>query len=48
MATLLVGSTVGGYVTGHLGRRLDPATARLAITILNAAIVALVFWRKFA
>jgi uncharacterized membrane protein YfcA len=48
MATLLVGSTVGGYVTGHFGRRLDPATARLAITILNAAIVALVFWRKFA
>ncbi len=47
MALLLVGATIGGYVTGHFGRRLDPAKARLVITCLNAAIVALVFWRRY-
>jgi uncharacterized membrane protein YfcA len=47
MAALLVGATVGGYLTGHYGRRLDPARARIVITALNAVIVALVFWRRF-
>ncbi len=47
MAVLLVTATIGGYVTGHFGRRLDPARARLVITCLNAVIVALVFWRRW-
>lgn len=47
MAVLLVASTIGGYVTGHFGRRLDPAKARVIITCLNMVIVALVFWRKY-
>ena len=37
----------GGYLTGHFGRRLDPAKARLVITCLNAVIVALIFWRQY-
>lgn len=48
MAVLLVASTIGGYLTGHFGRRLDPAKARIVIIALNAVIVALVFWRRFA
>ena len=48
MAVLLVSSTVGGYLTGHYGRRLDPAKARIVISCLNAIIVALVFWRRWA
>lgn len=47
MAVLLVGATIGGYLTGHFGRRLDPARARVVITCLNAVIVALIFWRRF-
>lgn len=47
MAVLLVASTIGGYVTGHVGRRLDPAKARVVITCLNAVIVVLVFWRRY-
>ncbi|WP_374545728.1 sulfite exporter TauE/SafE family protein [Rhodoblastus sp.] len=47
MAILLVSSTVGGYLTGHYGRRLDPAKARIVISCLNAIITALVFWRRF-
>lgn len=47
MAALLVGATIGGYLTGHFGRRLDPAKARVAITALNLVIVALVFWRRY-
>ncbi len=48
MASLLVGATVGGWVTGHFGRRLDPAVARVVITCLNAVIVAVVFWKRYA
>lgn len=48
MGALLVGATVGGYLAGHYGRRLDPAKARLMINCLNAVIVALVFWRRYA
>ena len=47
MAVMLVASTVGGYLTGHYGRRLDPARARLVITALNTVIVVLVFWRRW-
>jgi uncharacterized protein len=47
MAVLLVSSTVGGYLAGHYGRRLDPAKARIVISCLNAAITALVFWRAY-
>ncbi|WP_294535303.1 sulfite exporter TauE/SafE family protein [uncultured Rhodoblastus sp.] len=47
MAALLVSSTVGGYLAGHYGRRLDPARARLFISCLNATIVAIVFWRAY-
>ena len=47
MAVLLVASTVGGYVTGHYGRKLDPAKARVVITCLNSVIVVLVFWRRY-
>jgi uncharacterized membrane protein YfcA len=47
MAILLVSASVGGYLSGHYGRRLDPAKARVAISCLNAVIVALVFWRAY-
>ena len=47
MAILLVSSTIGGYLTGHFGRRLDPAKARIVISCLNAVITALVFWRAY-
>jgi uncharacterized membrane protein YfcA len=46
-AVLLVGAVVGGYLAGHYGRRLDPARARIVITVLNSVIVALVFWRQY-
>jgi uncharacterized membrane protein YfcA len=48
MAVLLVSATVGGYVTGRLGRHLDPGRARIVISCLNALVVAAVFWRHFA
>jgi uncharacterized protein len=48
MAVLLVSATVGGYVTGRLGRRLDPGRARIVISCLNAVVVAAVFWRRYA
>lgn len=48
MAVLLVSATVGGYVTGRLGRRLDPDRARIVISCLNAVVVAVVFWRRYA
>jgi len=47
MAVLLVASTIGGYLAGTVGSRLDPAKARVFITCLNALIVALIFWRQF-
>jgi uncharacterized membrane protein YfcA len=47
MAILLVASTIGGYLAGHYGRRLDPAKARIMISCLNAVITALVFWRRW-
>jgi uncharacterized membrane protein YfcA len=47
MAILLVFSTIGGYLAGHYGRRLDPAKARVVISCLNAVITALVFWRRY-
>jgi len=47
MGVLLVAAAIGGYVTGHYGRRLDPAKARIVISVLNSVIVALVFWRQF-
>jgi len=47
MGVLLVAAAIGGYVTGHFGRKLDPAKARIIITALNAIIVALVFWRQY-
>jgi hypothetical protein len=47
MAVLLVSSTISGYLTGHYGRRLDPAKARIVISCLNAVIVVLVFWRRY-
>jgi uncharacterized membrane protein YfcA len=47
MAILLVSSTLGGYVTGHYGRRLNPAKARVAISCLNALITFFVFWRRY-
>jgi uncharacterized membrane protein YfcA len=47
MGVLLVAAAIGGYVTGHFGRKLDPAKARVVITALNAVIVALVFWRQY-
>jgi hypothetical protein len=48
MAVLLVTATVGGYLTGRLGRHLDPGRARIVISCLNALVVAAVFWRHFA
>ena len=47
MALLLVSSTIGGYLAGHYGRRLDPAKARIVISWLNAAITVMVFWRAY-
>ena len=47
MAVLMIASTAGGYVASDYGRRLNPAHARIAISCLNAAIVAVVFWRRF-
>jgi len=47
MAVLLVTSTIGGYLVGHYGRRLDPAKARIVISYLNAMITVLVFWRHY-
>ena len=47
MGVLLVSSTVGGYLVGHYGRRLDPAKARVMISCLNATITAIVFWRAY-
>jgi uncharacterized membrane protein YfcA len=47
MAVLLVSSTIGGYLAGHYGRRLDPAKARIVISCLNATITAIVFWRAY-
>ena len=47
MAVLLVTSTIGGYLVGHYGRRLDPAKARIVISCLNAMITVLVFWRHY-
>ena len=48
MAALMVSSTIGGYLASDAGRRLDPVHARIAISCLNAAIVAVVFWRRFS
>ena len=47
MLAMLVGATLGGYVAAHYARQLDPARARLAITIFNAGITALVFWKTY-
>jgi uncharacterized membrane protein YfcA len=47
MGLLLAASTIGGYLTGHYGRRLDPAKARVVISSLNAVIVVLVFARRY-
>ena len=47
MAMLLISSTIGGYLSSLFGRRLDPAHARIAIACINAAIVMVVFWRRF-
>ena len=47
MAVLLISSTIGGYVASLFGRRLNPHRARMAISCLNAAIVVVVFWRRF-
>jgi uncharacterized membrane protein YfcA len=47
MAVLLVFSTIGGYLAGHYGRRLDPGRARIVISCLNAIITAVIFWRRF-
>jgi uncharacterized protein len=47
MATMLVSATIGGYLLSHYGRKLDPGTARLAISCLNAGFVAVVFWKHF-
>lgn len=44
---LLAGAIVGGYLAAHYARRLDPAKARIAISILNAGITAIVFWKTF-
>ncbi len=45
--TMLVGAIVGGYLAAHYARRLDPARARVFISILNATITAIVFWKTF-
>ena len=47
MAVLLVTSTIGGYLVGHYGQRLDPAKARIVISCLNATVTVLVFWRRY-
>jgi uncharacterized membrane protein YfcA len=47
MATLLVFATIGGYLAGHYGRRLDPGRARIVISCVNAVITAAIFWRRF-
>ena len=46
-AALLVGAIVGGYVAAHYARRLDPAKARIGITLFNSCITALVFWKTY-
>ena len=48
MVVLLIASTTGGYLASLFGRRLNPAHARIAISCLNAGIVVVVFWRRFA
>nr|HMN72996.1 sulfite exporter TauE/SafE family protein [Rhodoblastus sp.] len=47
MLAMLVGAIVGGYVAAHYARRLDPAKARVVISVLNACITAIVFWKTF-
>jgi uncharacterized protein len=47
MAALLIASTIGGYLAGLFGRRLDPGHARIAISCLNAGIVLAVFWQRY-
>ena len=48
MVVLLIASTTGGYLASLFGRRLNPAHARIAISCLNAGIVVVVFWHRFA
>jgi uncharacterized membrane protein YfcA len=45
--TVPVGAIVGGYVAAHYARRLDPAKARIGITLFNSCITALVFWKTY-
>ena len=47
MLAMLVGAAAGGYLAAHFGRRLDPVRARLWITIFNACVTALVFWKVY-
>lgn len=47
MAPMLVGAILGGYLAAHYARRVDPAKARVWISLFNAAITALVFWKTY-
>ena len=47
MLAMLVGAIVGGYLAAHYARRLDPAKARIWISIFNAGVTALVFWKTY-
>jgi uncharacterized membrane protein YfcA len=45
---LMAAALAGGYGGARLARLLDPARARLGISILNFLITAAFFWRAFA
>lgn len=47
MLAMLVGAVVGGYLAAHYARRVDPAKARVAISLFNACITAAIFWKTY-
>lgn len=47
MLAMLVGAVLGGYLAAHYARRVDPAKARVAISLFNACITAAIFWKTY-
>jgi uncharacterized membrane protein YfcA len=44
---LFGGAIIGGYLGAHYARKIDPAVARIVISLLNAAMTVFIFWRTF-
>lgn len=47
MLIMLVGAIIGGYLGAHYGRRIDPAKARIVISVFNACVTLAVFWKTY-